>query len=163
MEPTRLSPRRYNHVVRKQEALPHLRRKITKGLHRAFIWYACGIHTASRSFSRPPPKAKRPLADFEFTGRIWTRVPCLTNIWLTSSSMSQPSIIIRSMARFLRIFSVSLTCGEKKKPSKLMEHFRKKKTRQDLILKRKFVCRTNSSKRKNVNDQIFEEAANLWP
>ena len=35
--------------------------------------------------------------------------PCLTNVWLTSSKMSQPSTIILSIARFLRMFSVSLT------------------------------------------------------
>ena len=35
--------------------------------------------------------------------------PCLTNVWLVSRRMSQPSTIMRSMARFLRMFSVSLT------------------------------------------------------
>ena len=40
---------------------------------------------------------------------VWTNVPCLMNIWLTSKRMSQPSTIIRSMAKFFRMFSVSLT------------------------------------------------------
>lgn len=35
--------------------------------------------------------------------------PCLTNVWLVSNRMSQPSTIILSMARFFRMFSVSLT------------------------------------------------------
>lgn len=35
--------------------------------------------------------------------------PCLTKVWLVSSRISQPSIIMRSMARFFRMFSVSLT------------------------------------------------------
>ena len=39
-------------------------------------------------------------------------VPCLTNIWFTSRRMSQPSMIIRSIARFFRMFSVSLTCSD---------------------------------------------------
>lgn len=36
-------------------------------------------------------------------------VPCLTKVWLVSSRISQPSMIMRSMARFFRMFSVSLT------------------------------------------------------
>lgn len=36
-------------------------------------------------------------------------VPCLTKVWLVSRRISQPSIIMRSMARFFRMFSVSLT------------------------------------------------------
>lgn len=36
-------------------------------------------------------------------------IPCLTNVWLVSSSTSQPSTIIRSIARFFLMFSVSLT------------------------------------------------------
>lgn len=36
-------------------------------------------------------------------------VPCLTKVWLVSSRISHPSIIILSIARFFRIFSVSLT------------------------------------------------------
>lgn len=36
-------------------------------------------------------------------------LPCLTKVWLVSSRISQPSMIIRSMARFFRMFSVSLT------------------------------------------------------
>lgn len=35
--------------------------------------------------------------------------PCLTKVWLVSRRISQPSMIMRSMARFLRMFSVSLT------------------------------------------------------
>lgn len=35
--------------------------------------------------------------------------PCLTKVWLVSSRISQPSMIILSIARFFRIFSVSLT------------------------------------------------------
>lgn len=35
--------------------------------------------------------------------------PCLTNVWLVSNRMSQPSTIILSMARFFLMFSVSLT------------------------------------------------------
>lgn len=37
-------------------------------------------------------------------------LPCLTKTWLTSSNISQPSTIMRSMARFFLMFSVSLTC-----------------------------------------------------
>lgn len=42
---------------------------------------------------------------------LWTDEdsPCLTKVWLVSSRMSQPSTIILSMARFFRMFSVSLT------------------------------------------------------
>lgn len=36
-------------------------------------------------------------------------IPCLTNVWLVSRSTSQPSTIIRSIARFFLMFSVSLT------------------------------------------------------
>lgn len=36
-------------------------------------------------------------------------IPCLTKVWLVSSRISQPSMIMRSMARFFRMFSVSLT------------------------------------------------------
>lgn len=36
-------------------------------------------------------------------------LPCLTNTWLTSNSISQPSTIILSTAKFLRKFSVSET------------------------------------------------------
>lgn len=36
-------------------------------------------------------------------------VPCRTKVWLVSSRISQPSMIIRSIARFFRMFSVSLT------------------------------------------------------
>lgn len=40
---------------------------------------------------------------------ICAAVPCLTKVWLVSRRISQPSMIIRSMARFFRMFSVSLT------------------------------------------------------
>lgn len=36
-------------------------------------------------------------------------LPCLTKVWLVSRRISQPSTIIRSMARFFLMFSVSLT------------------------------------------------------
>lgn len=36
-------------------------------------------------------------------------LPWRTKVWLVSRRISQPSVIIRSMARFLRMFSVSLT------------------------------------------------------
>lgn len=36
-------------------------------------------------------------------------LPCLTKTWFTSSSISQPPSIMRSIAKFLRMFSVSLT------------------------------------------------------
>lgn len=36
-------------------------------------------------------------------------LPCLTNTWLTSRSISHPSMIILSTAKFFRKFSVSLT------------------------------------------------------
>ena len=36
-------------------------------------------------------------------------IPCLTKVWLVSRRISQPSMIMRSMARFFRMFSVSLT------------------------------------------------------
>ncbi len=35
--------------------------------------------------------------------------PCLTKVWLVSRRISQPSTIIRSIARFFLMFSVSLT------------------------------------------------------
>lgn len=49
--------------------------------------------------------------------------PCLTKVWLVSSRISQPSVIMRSMARFFRMFSVSLTSscmilwGQERTPS----------------------------------------------
>lgn len=36
-------------------------------------------------------------------------LPCLTNVWLVSRRISQPSMIMRSIARFFLMFSVSLT------------------------------------------------------
>ena len=36
-------------------------------------------------------------------------LPCLTNVWLVSRRISQPSTIMRSIARFFLMFSVSLT------------------------------------------------------
>lgn len=36
-------------------------------------------------------------------------LPCLTKVWLVSRRISQPSTIMRSMARFFLMFSVSLT------------------------------------------------------
>lgn len=46
-------------------------------------------------------------------GRGWgwgaEAIPCLTKVWLVSRRISQPSMIMRSMARFFRMFSVSLT------------------------------------------------------
>lgn len=48
-------------------------------------------------------KVKRGLAWVPYSS------PCLTNVWLTSSKISQPSMIILSMDRFFLMFSVSLT------------------------------------------------------
>lgn len=39
----------------------------------------------------------------------WQELPCLTKVWLVSRRISQPSTIIRSIARFFLMFSVSLT------------------------------------------------------
>lgn len=39
----------------------------------------------------------------------WQELPCLTKVWLVSRRISQPSTIMRSIARFFLIFSVSLT------------------------------------------------------
>jgi hypothetical protein len=64
--------------------------------------------TASLSFSLPMLSLPRAPVRW-LAGSICTNVPWRTNIWLTSNNMSQPSTIIRSMARFLRMFSVSLT------------------------------------------------------
>lgn len=36
-------------------------------------------------------------------------LPCLTNVWLVSRRISQPSTIMRSIAKFFLMFSVSLT------------------------------------------------------
>lgn len=54
-------------------------------------------------------KEARRLRIRPFPGGAWTKLPCRTKTWFTSSRISQPSTIIRSTARFLRRFSVSET------------------------------------------------------
>lgn len=47
---------------------------------------------------------------FDVKPNEWCQeLPCLTNVWLVSRRISQPSTIMRSIARFFLMFSVSLT------------------------------------------------------
>ena len=87
-------------------------RKKPKDFH--YITFGYTIQCLNIFFNLQLPRFNLFLPVLWPAGKICTSVPCLTNIWLTSSKMSHPSTIILSMAKFLRMFSVSLTWSSPK-------------------------------------------------